>query len=300
MRSIALNALRKPKNLVENRVSFTGSDSELSIYDTYDAASRVGLNADQLLYCGMVSGRKIMHDTHDSGDQIFLPHESFIMAPGEYVEIDFPDASVQSPTTCLTIEIAKEKVESISERMSDLCPIESGPEGWQYSTQILHAQHTSATQHLLKRMVSLFTENHPDRNAMLELGISELIIRMLRNQERQFLLDYCRKTPDASGITTVLNHIEQHLAEPLDIEQLTKLACMGRSRLYTEFKKQLGCSPSELQQQLRLKVAAKRFEGGESITKVCYELGFSDLSHFSRRFRQFFGKSPREYQKGRL
>lgn len=297
MRSIDLNELRTPQKLVENRVSFAGPDSELSIYDTYDAASRVGLNADQLLYCGMVTGRKIMHDTHHSDDQLFLPHESFVMAPGEYVEIDFPDATIQSPTTCLTIEIAREKVESISERMSDLCPLESGPEGWQYSTQILHAQHTSVTQHLLKRMVSLFTENHPDRDALVELGVTELIIRMLRNQERQFLLEHCRKTPDASGITAALNHIQQHLAEPLDIEQLTKLACMSRSRLYTEFKKQLGCSPSELQQQLRLKTAAKRFESGENITKVCYDLGFSDLSHFSRRFRHFFGKSPREYQK---
>lgn len=297
MRSIVLNELRTPQKLVENRISFAGPDSELSIYDTYDAVSRVGLDADQLLYCGMVTGRKVMHDNHSSANQLFVPHESFVMAPGEYVEIDFPDASIQTPTTCLTIEIAKEKVESISEQMSDLCPLESGPEGWQYSTQILHAQHTSATQHLLKRMVALFTENHTDRDAMVELAINELIIRMLRNQERQFLLDYCRKTPDASGITTVLNHIEQHLTEPLDIEQLTKLACMGRSRLYTEFKQQLGCSPSQLQQQLRMKAAAKRFEGGDSITKVCYDLGFSDLSHFSRRFRHFFGKSPREFQK---
>lgn len=297
MRSIALDELRTPQKLVENRVSFAGPNSELSIYDTYDSASRVGLNADQLLYCGMVTGRKVMHDNHHSDDQLFLPHESFIMAPGEYVEIDFPDATIQTPTTCLTIEIAKEKVESISEQMADLCPLESGPEGWQYNAQILHSHHTTATQYLLKRMVSLFTENHPDRDAMVDLSVTELIIRMLRNQERQFLLEYCKNSPDATGMTTVLHYIEQHLAEPLDIEILTKLACMSRSRLYAEFKKQLGCSPSELQQQLRLKEAARRFETGESITKVCYDLGYSNPSHFSRRFRHFFGKSPREYLK---
>lgn len=297
MVSIELNELRTPQKLVENRVSFAGPDSELSIYDTYDSALRVGLNADQLLYCGMVSGRKVMHDSHCTNDQLFLPHESFVMAPGEYVEIDFPDATIQTPTTCLTIEIAKEKVESISQRMADLYPLESGPEGWQYNTPILHTHHTTATQSLLKRMVALFTENHPDRDAMVELNVTELIIRMLRNHERQFLLEYCKKLPDASGVTTALNYIEQHLAESLDIDLITKLACMSRSRLYTEFKKQLGCSPSELQQQLRLKEAAKRFDGGESITKVCYDLGFSNLSHFSRRFRQFFGISPREYLK---
>jgi len=300
MRSIELDELRRPQKLVENRISFAGPDSELSIYDTYYAASRVGLDADQLLYCGMVTGRKIMHDAYHPTEQLFLPHESFVMAPGEHVEIDFPDATIQSPTTCLTIEISKEKVEKISERISDLCPLESGPEGWQYDTQILHTHHTAATQHLLKRLVSFFTENHPDRNVMVDLGVTELIIRMLRNQGRGILINYCRDRPDASGITTAINYIEQHLTEHLNIEQLTKLACMSRSRLYSEFKKQLGCSPSEFQQQQRLKAAAKRFEKGEKITQVCYDLGFSNPSHFSRRFSLFFGSSPREYRKNAM
>jgi AraC-like DNA-binding protein len=295
MHLAGLSDIRLPKSLVENRVSFAGQDSELSIYDTYSTAFRVGLDADQLLYCGMVTGRKIMHNTHHPSTQVFLPHESFVMAPGEHVEIDFPDAALKSPTTCLTIEIAKEKVKSISERMSDIYSLESGPESWQYRKPILHTHHTTATQHLLQRLVSFFTENHPDRDVMVEFGISELIVRMLRHQSRDFLLNYCRSIPDASGITAALSHLEEHLSDPLDIELLTRIACMSRSKFYNEFKKQLGCSPSELQQQLRLKVAAKRLEKGESVTRVCYDLGFANPSHFSRRFRHFFGSSPRDY-----
>jgi len=300
MRSAKLSELRKPQRLVENRVSFAGPEAELSIYDTYYAASRVGLDADQLLYCGMIQGRKIMYDLHHPVEQLFLPHESFVMAPGEHVEIDFPDATTQSPTTCLTIEISKEKVARISERLSDLYPLETGFEGWQCKGNVLHTHHTTATQHLLTRLVSFFTENHPDRDVLVDLGVSELIIRMLRNQEREFLLNYCRHTPDSSGITAALSHLERHLAEPLDIDRLSGIACMSRSRLYTEFKNQLGCSPSELQQQLRLKEAAKKLARGEAITRVCYDLGFTNPSHFSRRFRRFFGCAPRDYQNRRM
>lgn len=300
MRTTDLGMLREPQNLIENRVSFAGPESELSIYDTYATASRVGLDADQLLYCGMVTGRKVMHHAHHTTGQVFLPHESFMLAPGERVEIDFPDASLESPTTCLTIEIAKEKVESAAERMSDLCRTNSADDHWQHESQVLHAHHTSATQQLLGRLVSLFTENNPDRDAMVELGVNELIIRMLRHQQRDLLLNYCSTTPDASSITAALHYIEQHLAEPLQIEQLSKVACMSRSRLYTAFKKQLGCTPCELQQQLRLKKAAKRLQRGESITQVCYELGFSSPSHFSRRFRHFFGLSPRKYRESTI
>lgn len=296
MRSIELNELRKPRLLVENRVSFAGPDSELSIYDTYDAVTQVGLDADELLYCGMVSGRKLMHDAYHSEGRVFLPHESFVMAPGEHVEIDFPEASIQTPTTCLTIEIAREKVECISQRMDDLYRLKSDLEAGQYSSNTLHIHHTPETQQLLQRMVSIFTENNPDRDIMVDLSVSELIIRMLRHQQREFLLNYSRTSPDTNNITVVLNYIEQHMAEPMDIDHLSKLACMSRSSLYTEFKKHLGCSPCAIQQQFRLKAAAKCLEKGESITKVCYDLGFSNPSHFSRRFRNMFGLSPRDYR----
>lgn len=294
-----LDVLRKPHLLVENRVSFAGPDSELSIYDTYRPASHVGLHADQLLYCGMVTGRKVMHTRHQTQGQTFLPHESFVMAPGEYVEIDFPDATDDAPTTCLTIEISKERVESVSSRMNDLYPLnaEFGEWGHGHARQILHAHHTAATQQLLKRLLTVFTENHPDRDVMVDLGISELIVRMLRHQGRELILNYCQKIPDASSITAATDWIRQHLSAPLDIDQLSRHACMSRSRLYTEFNKQLGCSPCELQLQQRLKGAAEYIKAGRTITETCFDFGFSNPSHFSRRFRLFFGCSPREYRK---
>jgi len=71
---------------------------------------------------------------------------------------------------------------------------------------------------------------------------------------------------------------------------------MSRSRLYVEFKKQLGCSPGEYQQQQRLKRAADFLKTGKTVTEACYDVGFNDLSHFSRRFTQFFGQSPTQFR----
>ena len=110
------------------------------------------------------------------------------------------------------------------------------------------------------------------------------------------LLNYCRWAPDASGITAAVNFIEQSLASHLDVDQLCRQACMSRSKLYAEFKKQLGCSPGEYQQQLRLKAAAKALSAGNTVTQTCYDLGFNDLSHFSRRFSRFFNCSPSQFR----
>jgi AraC-like DNA-binding protein len=294
--SLAKQNSEEPLSLVENKTSFAGPKSELSIYDTYRAASRVGLGSQQLLYCGMVQGKKIMYGSGNKQGQIFLPHESFVIPPGEFVEIDFPEANEQQPTTCLSIEFSKERIETISERMRDLTTLESLDHDWEYQPQIIHAHHTIDTQQLLEKLVSLFTQNHPDKEMMVDLGVSELVIRLLRQQGREILLSYSQQAPDTSGIIAAIHFLENNLTIPLNIDQLSRHACMSRSKLYVEFKKQLGCSPGEFQQQLRIKASAGAIGSGKSVTEACYDVGFSDLSHFSRRFTQFYGCSPTAYR----
>jgi len=296
MRPMPLERLRKPRTLLENRVSIAGPDSELSVFDTYCAAQRVGLSADQLLYCGMVTGRKVMHSVHQSGAQEFLPHESFVMASGETVEIDFPEAREDNPTTCLTVEIAREKVRTIADRMADVYPAAVKDTGLVPREHVFHTHHTVQTQALLNRLVNAFTENQSDRDVLIELCVSELIVRMLRHQGRGMLLAYCREQPDASGLTAAMRWVEDNLAEPMDIDALARLACMSRSRLYTQFKQKLGCTPCEFQRQLRMQKALEQLQAGDRVSQVCFGLGFSEISHFSRCFRQFFGVSPSHYR----
>jgi len=288
----------KRQLLVENKLTFGGPAAELSIYDTYRAVSGVRLDADQLMYCGMVTGKKIMHGAEQGlgQGQIFLPHESYVIPPGGFVDIDFPEANEAKPTTCLTIEIARERIEAISERMRDLTTLENLDHSWEYQPLVIHNHHTTETQQLLEKLVSLFTQDHPDKEIMVDLGVSELIIKLLRQQGREVLLNYCHQAPDANAMSAALNFIEQNLSQHLDIEALCRHVRMSRSKLYVEFKKQLGCSPCEYQQQLRLKAAAEAIGKGCTITAACFDVGFSDLSHFSRRFSQFFGCSPSQYR----
>ena len=237
-----------------------------------------------------------MHSPNMSKGQVFLPHESFVIAPNSTVEIDFPEASLSEPTTCLTIEIAKEKVNALKERMSDSQPYLEPANEWKFGTPILHTHHSSDTQRLLTRITHLFSENHPDKDILIDINISELIIRMLRHKTRDFLLLYSSQDPEANSLIAALDWINSTLSKPLDITQLCRHACISRSRLYLEFKKNLGCSPVELQQQLRLKLAAKRIKRGEAITAISYDLGFSSPSHLCSRFKAFFGCTATEYK----
>ena len=291
---------RTPKVLVENKVSFAAESSELSIYDTYQQAARVELRSDQLMFCGMVTGKKIMHLDQDDMHQPFLPHESFVLAPNQKVEIDFPEARIDTPTTCLAIEIAPERIQQVAQMLEVNSPKMKDYGDWQYQNRVLHTHHTSETQALLNRIVSIYTENHPDRRLLIDLAVSELSVRLLRQQTRDFIVAYCEQDPEANSINTVVSHILEHLSHPLDIEGLCKLACMGRTKFFTEFKNNLGCTPIVFQQQARLKVAAQLLGQGRQVTATSFDVGFQNVSHFSRAFKAQFGLSPSVFRQQKL
>lgn len=296
IREILKKTRRAPQVLVENKMSFAAQDSELGIYDTFEPANQVKLASDQLLFCGMVSGKKVMHASESDYQCDFFPHESFVMAPNRPVAIDFPIASRESPTTCLAIEISTEKVQHIANHLSDQAPLREYTHEWGEEQTLLHTHHSSQTQALLERMVHIYTENHPEREFMIELAVSELIARLLRHQTRSFIIGHSESAPQHNGINACIAYISEHLAQPIEIDLLCKTACMSRTKFFSQFRQLLGCTPQEFLYQQRLKKAADLIEQGKSITAACYSSGYNNSSHFSRSFRRCYGISPSDYR----
>ena len=70
---------------------------------------------------------------------------------------------------------------------------------------------------------------------------------------------------------------------------------MSRSKFVRGFKQSLGCSLVEYIKQKRIERAAKQLRQGKSVTEAEIEIGFVIMSHFSRRFYQRYGLSPRAF-----
>ncbi|CAM4137440.1 AraC family transcriptional regulator [Pseudoalteromonas ostreae] len=278
--------------LIENKITFASDNAELSIYDTYQDAQKVALHSSELLFCGMISGKKVMHVADSNYHEEFLPQQSFVLAPEQGVLIDFPEASMQQPTTCLAIEISRDKISQVADALNMQQQISSG-DFFHYIPKLVHTQHNQQTQQLLERMIGLFSENEQDRHYLIDLSVNELITRLLQQQSRDLMLANCQQTI-VCPLTDALHFIKEHLNQTLDIDTLCKIACMSRSKFYQQFKLAFGQSPAMWQQQLRLKRSRQLLQSGQQISQVCYDLGFTNPSHFSRLFKQKFGISPKQ------
>ena len=89
--------------------------------------------------------------------------------------------------------------------------------------------------------------------------------------------------------------METNLDEPLSLSEIGRRANLSVRQLERLFKQRLGCPPSRYYLELRLHHARLLLlRGASSILSIALAAGFASASHFSRRYREHFGHSPRE------
>lgn len=89
--------------------------------------------------------------------------------------------------------------------------------------------------------------------------------------------------------------IEQELQTNSSVTDLCAKLHIGRRQLERRFKNDVGLSPGEYRQQLRLARAKWLLQTTDlEITTIAVECGYQDGAHFSRLVRRAFGVSPSE------
>ncbi len=104
-------------------------------------------------------------------------------------------------------------------------------------------------------------------------------------------------TNDSRRITKVQKYIAEHVTEKIRLIELANLAGMTESSFSRFFKLRTGLSVSEYIMNMRLGVATRRLVDTQmTVSEICYECGFSNVSHFSRCFREKKNCSPSEFR----
>ncbi len=88
------------------------------------------------------------------------------------------------------------------------------------------------------------------------------------------------------------------IQNPPSVHELTRAAGMSHPVLSKYFRIVFGCTPFKLLQRERLQWAYQLVGENElSLTEIAYAVGYSNASHFSKAFSDYYGIPPRQYRK---
>ncbi len=108
-------------------------------------------------------------------------------------------------------------------------------------------------------------------------------------------------TVDEQFLEKTIKAIEEHMSDStLEIGPLAAILGLSKSTLNRKIKNLLDLSTSKLIKNVRLKHAYQMLENDKSISisEVSYAVGFSDSRYFATSFKQQFGITPTDLQKG--
>ena len=133
---------------------------------------------------------------------------------------------------------------------------------------------------------------------------SSILIAEIRAKLHSVLIDTWkaqdRRLGERRNSDLVGDFLERLHEDPLAEITIGELAgSLGYSRSYVHdrFRKEVGMSPNDYAQRLRIKRCCQRLVATQqSVTDIAFEFGFGSSQYFSRVFRKYLGATPSEYR----
>jgi AraC-like DNA-binding protein len=109
-----------------------------------------------------------------------------------------------------------------------------------------------------------------------------------------------RVDPRAAGsdrMVRVRDHLQAHYADDVNVQTLAAIAGLSRAHLTRAFAQHFGVPPHVYLNAVRIRKAQEAMLAGGSLADVAVDCGFTDQSHFSRRFKGALGVTPLQWLK---
>lgn len=104
---------------------------------------------------------------------------------------------------------------------------------------------------------------------------------------------------DIDKLFVIRTAVLADLSIPPRLPRLAKMAGLSETKMKDLFKQVFGDSIYHHYQKARMEEAAFLLkQGGHTVSEIGYQLGFLNLSHFSRLFEKHYGLTPKKYASG--
>jgi len=103
---------------------------------------------------------------------------------------------------------------------------------------------------------------------------------------------------DANAIVKIINYIENHLPDELDLDKIAEVAGYSKFHLNRMFANIIGCTIHQYVQRRRLTEAASKLVfTDKSIVEIAFIAGYETQQSFTLAFKRLYQESPQVYRK---
>lgn len=147
--------------------------------------------------------------------------------------------------------------------------------------------------HLTDTMLDEMNMNAPGQDIVIQSYFMILITYL----SRQFDLKD-EHSQDAYAFYLLIEHINQNFSQNYTLSDLTRISSLNERLLRSMFMKKYHCSPMQYVTHIKMEKAKYYLITSDmNITEIADACGYDDSNYFSRKFKQEFGISPREFKK---
>jgi len=135
-----------------------------------------------------------------------------------------------------------------------------------------------------------------DHGAALSRQVAEWFVHdpVRADADRQRLALRVRTGVTDPPVLQAIAVMEENVEEPLRIPRLAKLCGLSQDRLERRFRQHTGLKPQEYYMLVRLQRAQALLASSTlSIKEIGLACGFASASHFAKRYRRLFHRTPR-------
>ncbi len=162
--------------------------------------------------------------------------------------------------------------------------------------------HFSERLHLEKEELLELIPMLEKLKAEITISNNELAVTGLFMQITGYLCRHLKpsksSSKDESPGKKIIDYIEENLGEEISLETLASFSGMSKNGIIAMFLRLYGTTPIKYITNARLYRAEELLKNTEKpITELALECGFCDSNYFSRVFKAYRGKTPREYRK---
>lgn len=153
----------------------------------------------------------------------------------------------------------------------------------------------------LFELILLEPPRDPDAPSPLVARLAELmffyVIRHVAHQ--QDIATGLLAVASRPEFSPLLDRMMQEPGQDWSTENMARAAHMSRSSFYKHFSEASGQAPAQFLLLLRMKIAAQRLHGGETVERTAGHVGYSSYAAFSRAFHKVMGEHPGTFRRGR-